>query len=448
MKSLFGTDGVRGIANLDLTAELAFKLGQAVAFVLGKNVNRPKFIIGKDTRISGYMLEDAISSGILSVGGDVIKVGVIPTPAVAYLVKEMKADVGVVISASHNSFEYNGIKFFDSQGYKLNDDIEKDIERIVEGNYPPSKDIMGGDLGVLRKEKNLHEAYVKHIVDAIDEDFAGLKIAIDCANGASYKVAKEVFDKSNAEVFYMGDSPNGININDGLGSTHPEKLCQLVKDKKCHIGLAFDGDADRLIAVDEKGQILDGDRILYICARYLKGKDELDNDLVTATVMSNMGLDDALKEEACKIQKSGVGDRYVLEMMRETGSVLGGEQSGHIIMLNHTTTGDGLLTAVVLISAIVNAGRTPSDLAALIKPYPQVLYNVKVKNKNKEKYLEYKEIEDKIHEIEEKMQSTGRVLIRASGTEPLVRIMIEGKDIEEINLYASSLSSLMSDLLN
>lgn len=446
MARLFGTDGVRGIANTELTTELAFHLGKAGAYVLSKEVERPLILIGKDTRVSGYMLEDAISSGIMSMGANVIKIGVIPTPAIAYLVRYYKADAGVMISASHNSFEYNGIKFFNGQGFKLDDDLEDEIEDLIMRKVDISSHITGEKLGrFLKTTTPPLEIYADFLKSTIDVPLDDLKLVLDCANGASYRVAEKVFKDLGAEVIAIGNSPNGLNINDNCGSTHPALLQQMVVESSADMGLAFDGDADRLIAVDEKGRVVDGDKMICICAEMLKNKGQLKDNLVTATVMSNLGFHKAIEAIGCKVDVTAVGDRYVLEQMLKTGCVIGGEQSGHIIFLQYTTTGDGILSALQFLKAIKAAGKTPGQLSDEITIYPQVLKNALIKNENKKKYERDSDIQAAIAKIEEQMTGEGRVLIRPSGTEPLVRVMIEGKDIAAITKLAEGLASLISE---
>lgn len=445
MGRLFGTDGVRGVANSELTPELAFNLGKAGAYVLSKNAERPVFLIGKDTRISGDMLEDALSAGILAMGGNVIKVGVLPTPAIAYLVRHYKADAGIVISASHNPFEYNGIKFFNGDGFKLDDDLEDEIEDIILRNIDVNSHITGDLLGrCLEADDDAQWLYADFLERTIDVRLDGMKIAIDCANGASYKVAERVFTDLGADVTVIGNVPNGTNINDRCGSTHPEQLQKLVKEIGADIGLAFDGDADRLIAVDEKGNVIDGDRVIYICTKMLKECGELKENKVTVTVMSNLGFHKACKELGVDIDVTQVGDRYVLEQMLKSGGVIGGEQSGHIIFLNHTTTGDGILSALQLLKAVKLMGKTPSQLAEMMPIYPQVLKNAAVRNENKKKYMNNPEIAAEIKRMEELMAGDGRVLIRPSGTEPLVRVMLEGTDIGQITTLAQNLAALIT----
>lgn len=448
MARLFGTDGVRGVANTELDSSLAFKLGQAGALVLTENCeNAPRILVGKDTRISGDMLEAALSAGFCSVGAQVVSVGVIPTPAVAYLVRKYKMDAGVVISASHNSMEYNGIKFFGSEGYKLSDETEDKIEEYVTGKkeMPPLKS--GAALGKITRTHTGLRDYVDFVKSTADGDFSGLKIAVDCANGASYESAKLVFKELGADVEIINNVPNGININDNCGSTHLAGLCKFTKEHNCDLGLALDGDADRLLAVDENGNEVDGDKIMAVCAAYLKGHGKLSNNKVVATVMSNLGFFNALDSMGIGYEQTKVGDRYVLENMLEHGYSIGGEQSGHIIFLEHNTTGDGLVTAVQLICALKESKKKMSEFVSVVKILPQVLVNARIKNEYKTTYMEIKEIADAIRETENKFKGNGRVFIRPSGTEPLVRVMLEGTDIDELNNAAHSLADLLEEKL-
>lgn len=445
MGRLFGTDGVRGVANSELTPELAFKLGKAGAHVLSQTNEKPVVLIGKDTRISGDMLEDALSAGILAVGGNVIKVGVLPTPAVAYLVRHYKADVGVVISASHNPFEYNGIKFFNGNGFKLDDEIEDQIEDIIIRDTDVNSNITGDKLGrCLAADEDALEIYAKYLVETIDCRLDGKKIVLDCANGASYKVAEMVYNMLGADVTVIGNQPDGLNINKGYGSTHPERLQKEVVKQGAFIGLAYDGDADRLIAVDELGRIIDGDKLICICAKMLKDNGELKDNRVTATVMSNIGFHKYLENLGCTVDVTAVGDRYVLERMMETGCIIGGEQSGHIIFRDHSTTGDGILSSLQLVKAVLDSGKKASELSDEIEIYPQVLKNASVKNENKSKYKNDPEICEAIQRVEKEMEGSGRVLIRPSGTEPLVRVMIEGQDVDHITELAQDLAKLLT----
>ncbi|KAB3531288.1 phosphoglucosamine mutase [Alkaliphilus pronyensis] len=447
MGKLFGTDGVRGIANKDLTPELAYKLARVGGFLLLSNKEKGKVVIGKDTRISGDLLETAMISGFLSMGIDVISLGVIPTPAVAYLTRYLNADCGVVISASHNPAEYNGIKFFDHRGFKLPDDVESEIEDYILNDKEVPYRALKEKVGNLSYLTDAADKYINYLKTTIKHSFTGLKIALDVGNGAAYHVAPKLFKELGAEVFVANDSPNGLNINLGCGSTHPEVLQRLVVEVSADMGITFDGDADRAIAVDEKCQILDGDHIMAICGTRLKKHKALKKDTIVATVMSNIGLDIAMKEKGLSVTKTKVGDRYVLEEMIKDGLSLGGEQSGHIIFLEHNTTGDGLLTALQLIDTIVEEGKPFSDLAGIMTSYPQVLVNAKVNKDKKEAYLNDEVIASEINRIEELMQGQGRVLIRPSGTEPLVRVMLEGQNQEELSTLATNLAKMIESRL-
>lgn len=448
MSRLFGTDGVRGIANDELTADLAYKLGRAGAFVLTEGAHKPKILVGMDTRISGDMLEAALVSGILSVGAEAICVGVIPTPAVAYLTRKYNADAGVVISASHNPVEYNGIKFFNGQGYKLRDELEDKIQSIIENNLDGVPSPTGAELGRKIVEEAAVEDYVEFAKSTIDSDLKGFKVALDCANGAAYEVAVDTFRQLGAEVVVINNDPDGVNINKNCGSTHPEELMDYVIRKECDLGLAFDGDADRCLAVDDKGNLIDGDFIIAICAKYLKEQGKLKDNMAVVTVMSNLGLDLAFKKEGISTIKTKVGDRYVLEEMIKDGYVLGGEQSGHIIFLDYNTTGDGLVTGLQLASIVKKSGKTLSELASMMTKLPQVLANAKVPNNMKDIHEKDREIVEEIKKIEEKLDGCGRVLIRPSGTEPLVRVMLEGKNQEELDQMAHSLAELIEKKAN
>lgn len=448
MAKLFGTDGVRGIANRDLTPQLAYKLGRIGAHVLNKNNSKKaKVVIGKDTRISGDLLESAMTAGFLSMGMDVISAGVIPTPGVAHLTRFLGADIGVVISASHNPAQYNGIKFFNNQGYKLPDQVEEEIEKYILNDEDVGVVKEGRDIGTIIYYENSTEEYTNFLKTTLDCDFKGLKIAVDAGNGAAYKAGPKLLKELGAEVIVINDKPNGTNINEDCGSTNPDKVADLVKATKADIGLAFDGDADRLITVDETGNIVDGDYIMAICAVNLKKHGKLKNNTVVGTVMSNMGFEVAMEEQGCHVKRTKVGDRYVLEEMIKGEYCLGGEQSGHVIFLDYNTTGDGLLTAIQLIAVMKEEGKKLSELASIMTSYPQVLVNAKVKKENKEKYKEDHVIMKEIKSIEDKMTGQGRVLIRPSGTEALVRVMLEGKDQEELNILATNLAQLIEERL-
>ncbi len=444
MGKLFGTDGIRGIANKDLTPELAFNVGRAGAYILAKE-NKGKIIVGKDTRASGDMLESALTAGILSMGLDVISVGVIPTPAVAYLTRKYNALAGVVISASHNPGEYNGIKFFDSKGFKLPDEVEDEIEDIILNKKELDIHPIGDKIGRLIIEENGGEDYIDYLVSTTNIDLTGIKIAMDCGHGALYKIAPETIRRLGGQVVAINTEPNGMNINDNCGSTNTKMIQELVKEENADIGISFDGDGDRIIAVDELGNILDGDHILAICGSYLHKQGKLKNNTVVGTIMTNMGLDMFLKENNIDIVKTTVGDRYILEEMVRSDYVLGGEQSGHIIFLDYNTTGDGLATGLHLLEVMKATGKTMSQLNNLMSNFPQVLVNAKVKNELKYRYEENEEIMEEIKKVEEIFHGQGRVVIRPSGTEPLVRVMIEAK--EDIGLYkiASELAKFIED---
>ena len=451
MGTLFGTDGVRGIANYELTPELAFELGRAGATVLSKNNKHTLFIVGKDTRKSGDMLDNALCAGILSVGGNVIKVGVLPTPAVAYLTRYYGADAGVVISASHNPFEYNGIKFFNGDGYKLDDLIEEKIEDIIARGINVASNITGDGIGqCLREEASATDLYCDYLLTTIDKRLDGMTVALDCANGAAFQTAPKVYKALGANVHVIGNEPDGVNINRDIGSTHPEKLQKLVKEVGADVGMAYDGDADRLIVVDENGNVIDGDQTICICAKMLKDQGKLEGNRVTTTVMSNIGFHKYCKEViGCNVDVTQVGDRYVIESMRETGSVVGGEQSGHIIFAEYTTTGDGTLSSLQFVKAMLNSGKKASELASEIELFPQVLVNARVDNEKKKAFMHKDEIRDPeireaVKEVERKLEGEGRVLVRVSGTEPLVRVTIEGKDIDVIKEMAEDLAVLIS----
>ena len=443
MARMFGTDGVRGLANSELTPEMAFQLGRAGAFVLTDGTHRPKILVAKDTRISGDMLESALIAGILSVGAEAVSLGVVPTPAVALLVRQYKADAGVMISASHNPVEYNGIKFFNGDGYKLSDDLEDRIQSLIENGFEGVPSPTGKNVGRVIHEVCANADYISFAMETIDGDLAGMKIALDCANGASYMTAVEAFRKLGAEVYVINDAPDGLNINHNCGSTHPEELMRYVVEKGCHIGLAFDGDADRCLAVDEKGNLINGDFIMLISALHMKEKGKLVDDTLVVTVMSNLGLMIAARERGLKLEITKVGDRYVLENMVQNGYSIGGEQSGHVIYRDYNTTGDGLVTGIQLSHIIKETGKPLSELAGVMHELPQVLVNVKIPDSLKHIHETDAEIVSEIRSIEAKLNGKGRVLIRPSGTEPLVRIMLEGEDQVEIDSFAQKIASLI-----
>lgn len=445
---LFGTDGVRGVANTELDCALAFRIGQAGAYVLTKRCKcKPKIVVGKDTRISGDMLENALIAGFCSVGANSVKLGVIPTPAVAYLTRLYEADAGVVISASHNSMEYNGIKFFNGDGYKLSDEIENEIEDLILNNKLSTiPKVTGKDVGkVTREEAGLLD-YVRFARKTINCDLSGLKIAVDCANGATYQAAGRCLSKLGPTLLFINDFPNGTNINDKCGSTHMEGLMNIVKGAGYDVGIAFDGDGDRMLAVDENGNLVDGDQIMAICAKQMVKEGTLVNNTVVATVMSNLGLTVSGQKNNFRVLQTKVGDRYVLEQMLITGEVLGGEQSGHVIFRNFNTTGDGIVSALQLLSVMKKTGKKLSELCAeTIEILPQVMKNAKVPNSKKNTLLEDSEIKERIDKLTQKMSGSGRVLIRPSGTEPLVRVMLEGTDIEELEKDAAQLAEFIEN---
>ena len=448
MGRLFGTDGVRGVANTELTPELAYSIGRAGAYVLTKHANgRAKILVGRDTRISGPLLECALVAGMCSVGADVVISGVIPTPAIAYLVRTEGFDAGVMISASHNPFEHNGIKYFSGTGYKLSDEIEEEIEAIILDNAVEIENPTHEKVGNVTYDYSLCDKYIEFAKSTIDVDFSGMKIAIDCANGASSMTAEKTLKGLGAEVTVINNTPDGININNNCGSTHIEGLMELVKNGDFVGGLAFDGDADRVLAVDSNGELVDGDKIMAICGLDMKERGTLAKNAIVATVMSNLGLFVMGEKNGVNIPKTKVGDRYVLEEMLKEGYSIGGEQSGHVIFLEHNTTGDGLVTGLQLLSVVKRTGKTMAELATVMDTFPQVLINAKIKNENKEKYKEDAEIMAVISAMEEEFASTGRVLIRPSGTEPLVRVMIEGKDVDVITEKARMLADLLEKKL-
>ncbi len=444
MARLFGTDGVRGVAGVELTIDLAMKLGQAGAYVLTKEKShKPTIIVGCDTRVSGGMLANALMAGICSVGADAVYVGVVPTPAVAYLTRRHKVDAGVVISASHNPMEFNGIKFFNGEGYKLSDALEDEIQGLIESNMEGINFPIGSGIGQIQYRFDIRDEYVEYEKATVPVDLSGLKVVIDCAEGANYYTAVKCLTDLGADLVAIHTNPTGTNINANCGSTHMEELKARVVSEKADIGIAFDGDADRMLAVDEKGNLVDGDQIMAICGKYMKDRGLLKDDTIVVTVMTNLGFSLMCKREGIKTEVTKVGDRYVLENMMANGYNLGGEQSGHVIFLDDNTTGDGLLSALRLLQVMVETKRPLSELASIMEVLPQALVNAKVPNHKKENYMEYAEIAEAIGKLEEKFQGEGRVLIRPSGTEPLVRVMIEGKDQKEIEEEAKKLADLI-----
>ena len=448
MGRLFGTDGVRGVANEELTPQLAMQLGQAGAYVLSReNKHKPTIMVGCDTRISGDMLANALMAGACSVGANAVYVGVVPTPAVAYLTRKYKVDAGVVISASHNTVEFNGIKFFDGSGYKLPDSLEDEIEALIRNGLPDIKFPIGAGVGKIKYRTDAREEYINHAIQAVKVELHGMKIVVDCAEGASFYTSVETLKELGAEVVAIHNNPDGTNINANCGSTHMGELQARVVYEKANLGLAFDGDADRLLAVDETGKIVNGDQIMAIVGNYMKSQGKLKHDTIVATIMSNLGFFMMGDKQGIKIEQTKVGDRYVLERMREIGASLGGEQSGHVIFLDENTTGDGLLSALHLLQVIVETKKPLSELAKVMEVMPQALVNAKVPNHKKENYMDYPEIADAIASLDKKFAGAGRVLIRPSGTEPLVRVMIEGKDQKMIDEEAGKLAELIQNIM-
>jgi phosphoglucosamine mutase len=443
MGKYFGTDGVRGVANSELTPELAFKLGRFGGYVLTKEHDRPKVLIGRDTRISGHMLEGALVAGLLSIGAEVMRLGVISTPGVAYLTKALGAQAGVMISASHNPVADNGIKFFGPDGYKLSDDQENEIEQLMDMEADELPRPVGADLGQVNDYFEGGQKYLQYLKQSVDEDFTGIHIALDCAHGATSSLATHLFADLDADTSTMGASPNGLNINDGVGSTHPEALAEFVKEKGADLGLAFDGDGDRLIAIDEKGNIVDGDQIMYICGKFMKERGQLKQGTVVSTVMSNLGFYKGLEENGVQSVQTAVGDRYVVEEMKKNGYNLGGEQSGHIIFLDYNTTGDGLLTGLQLANIMKATNKPLSELAGEMKKYPQVLVNIRVTDKHH--VTDNEKVKEVIEQVEAEMNGNGRILVRPSGTEPLVRVMAEAATAELCQEYVNRIAAVVEE---
>lgn len=448
MGRLFGTDGARGVANSELTCELAMKIGRAAAMVLTEScAHKPKVLIGMDTRASSHMLAAAIGAGLCSVGADVLIIDVVPTPAVAFLVKEYDYDAGVMISASHNPCEYNGIKIFQGNGYKLPDELENEIEEIIldETKVPPV--VLGGDVGKISFSSKAVDDYIFHLAMTADGDFKGMKIALDCANGSASVTARALFTRLGAKCCIINETPNGTNINENCGSTHLEQLQKFVVENKCDIGFAFDGDADRLLVVDENGEVVDGDKIIAVCSKFMKENNKLKNNTAVVTVMSNMGFFKFCEKNGINCIKTKVGDRYVLEEMVKNGYVIGGEQSGHIIFLDYATTGDGQMSAIQVLNVLKHTGKKISELASEMQVYPQVLINVRVSNFGKARLEKDEEVQLAIREASEELGDTGRVLVRVSGTEPLVRVMLEGEDYNQIKSLAESIAKVIEERL-
>lgn len=447
MTRLFGTDGVRGIANQKLTPKLCYDIGRAAAFVLTKN-KEGKVLVGRDTRLSGDLVESALIAGFMSLGLDVDVAGVIPTPGVAYLTRTGDYLCGVSISASHNPFEYNGIKFFSSDGLKLDDSLEDDIEEKVLSTTKIYKDVTGDQVGRVNRSHEFTEKYISYLKGLTDERFDGFEVAVDAGNGAQSFIAEEVLKSYGARVKIINNEPNGKNINDKCGSTNPKLIEELVKKENSHIGMSFDGDADRIIAVDEKGKIVDGDHILAIAATYLKENNKLNNNAAVGTIMSNMGLKKYLESIGVDFIETKVGDRYILERMLKDDYIIGAEQSGHVIFLDYNTTGDGLATGIHLLEIMKKTGKKLSELNGLMKDYPQVLKNARVRDELKNRYEEFPDIIKAIKEVEEAYHGSGRVVIRPSGTEALVRVMIEGEDTYKLSQDADKLVKIIEEKLN
>ena len=449
MRKYFGTDGIRRIANTELSPELVYRVAKAGAYVLSKHSTKtPTILIGRDTRISGTLIESAMVAGFLSYGANVKLLGVIPTPGVAYLTRKLQADASVVISASHNTFEFNGIKYFSNKGTKIPDDIEEEIEEVMDSGKLDELSAVSEKIGVSEVRTDLLDEYVYFFRKNLDDNIEKInrpdfKVVIDTANGATYKVADKVFKTLGINHVIINNNPDGININDGCGSTHLEMLKEYVLKNKMSLGIAYDGDGDRCLAVDENGEEIDGDKLLAIISDYLKKHGKLAKDTIVATVMSNLGLNKYAEKENLQFVQTKVGDRYVLEEMLKNGYNLGGEQSGHVILLDYNPTGDGILTSLMLIQAILESGKKASELGAMLQKYPQVLINAKVDSNKKYDYEKNAEIKKAIEDLEKEFAGNGRVLIRPSGTEPLVRVMIEGKDINVIETKAKKIADMI-----
>ena len=451
MRKYFGTDGIRRIANTELSPELVYRVAKAGAYVLAKHTDKaPTILIGRDTRLSGTLIESAMVAGFLSYGANVKLLGVMPTPAVAYLTRKLQADASVVISASHNTFEFNGIKYFSNKGMKISDEIEEEIEVVMDSGKLDELSAVNERIGVSEIRTDLLEEYVYFFRKNFDDNIQkynrpDFKVVIDTANGATYEVADKVFKTLGIEHVIINNTPNGININENCGSTHLEMLKKYVVENKMSLGIAYDGDGDRCLAVDENGEEIDGDKLLAIISQYLKEKGQLSKDTIVATVMSNLGLSKYAENNSLQLLQTKVGDRYVLEEMLKSGYNLGGEQSGHVILLDYNPTGDGILTSLMLIQAILESGKEASQLSALVQKYPQVLVNAKVSSDKKYDYEKNPEIKTAIEKLEQEFSGNGRVLIRPSGTEPLVRVMIEGQDRDIIEKKAKELADLIEE---
>ncbi len=445
MGKYFGTDGVRGVANEELTPELAFKLGRYGGYVLAHNKgeNHPRVLVGRDTRVSGEMLESALIAGLISIGAEVMRLGIISTPGVAYLTREMDAELGVMISASHNPVADNGIKFFGSDGFKLSDDQENEIEELLDQENPSLPRPTGTEIVHYSDYFEVAQKYLSYLKSTVDVNLEGMKIVLDGANGSTSSLAPFLFGDLEADTETVGCSPDGYNINENCGSTHPEALAKKVLETGSDFGLAFDGDGDRIIAVDENGKIVDGDQIMFIIGQEMHKNQELNNNMIVSTVMSNLGFYKALENEGIQSNKTKVGDRYVVEEMRRGNYNLGGEQSGHIVLMDYNTTGDGLLTGVQLAAIIKMSGKSLSELASQMKTYPQSLINVRVTDKYRvEENIDVKEVMTK---VEVEMNGEGRILVRPSGTEPLVRVMVEASTDEDAKRYAQQIADVVED---
>ncbi len=448
MRKLFGTDGIRGVANIEpMTGEMAMKLGRAAAYIFKNKTGRHRIVIGKDTRLSGYMLESALTSGICSLGVDVLLIGPLPTPGIAFITRALRADAGVVISASHNPYEDNGIKFFSEDGFKLPDELELEIEKLIFSGKIDSIRPTAKDMGKAYRINDAEGRYIEFAKNSIPKgmDFEGMKIVLDCANGAAYKVAPMMLRELGAEVAAIGVEPSGININDGCGSLYPKKLQELVLEKKADIGIAYDGDADRAIFSDELGREVNGDQIMAMCAIEMKKQGRLKNSILVTTVMSNMGLDIAMKEAGIDVIKTKVGDRYVLEEMVKKDCNLGGEQSGHIIHLDYNTTGDGIITTLQVLALMNKTGKRLSEHASCMTIFPQVLLNVRVKEKKE--FSSIPAVSKVIKNCEDQLKDRGRILVRYSGTEPVARVMIEGENENKIKIMAEEIAGTIKEAI-
>ncbi|WP_413627514.1 phosphoglucosamine mutase [Fructilactobacillus vespulae] len=441
----FGTDGIRGVANQELTPELAFRAGRAGGYALTKRSSddhQPRVLVSRDTRISGQMLEDALVAGLLSVGIEVVRLGIVTTPGVAYLVRDQNADAGVMITASHNPAQYNGIKFFGGDGYKLSDEIEADIEEILESSSDDLPRPSAAGLGTATNYNEAGQKYLHFIAQSIPDNLNGIKVTVDAANGATSALMPRLYADLELDFTTMATNPNGTNINDQVGSTHPEELQKKVVEDGSQLGIAFDGDGDRCIAVDENGELVDGDKIMYICGKYMNEHGRLKKDTIVTTVMSNLGMYKAMEANGLKSVKTKVGDRYVVEEMKANGYNLGGEQSGHIVFFDFVTTGDGMLTSIQLMSIMKETGKKLSELAAEVTKYPQSLVNVTVKNKKTA--MDPAPVQEIIKEVETEMNGDGRILVRPSGTEPLLRVMVEAPTEKESNDYAQRIAEVVA----